>query len=966
MHRFFKHPWAIIIICLGITGVLGYKLKDVKLNNSVRQFFPQKHASYKRLIETEDTYGSTVVIGVSLESDKGSIVTPDNIAIIDRITTQIEKLDNVDRVDSLTNIDYIYGKDNALVAGNLIGLERGEDGLYPRLTDEQINTIKQNIASWSDMYNRVIISDDGHAAQMQITLAANNHPDMTKKQESDEAVRQRILNQIREITQKETKDSGLNVIYYGDPVLTESSRSFMMSDLTRLIPLVVLVVLITLFLSFKTLDGTFLPLIAVLMATIWTCGFMSLLHFTFTIVTSVIPVALIACGSAYGIHMLTHYYIELDNFTGTLTKEKHTEIVMEGLKDVWVAVFLAALTTVLGFISLVSSPIAPLHSFAIFTALGIAFSLILSVTFIPALLMVKPLSKVGHKSKGMEHLTKKVRVKMEARANRLSEKAARKTGNSNEEQSVLYNIYHFFCGSKPRLYLFCALIVLFSGIGLSKLHVDTALINYFPANCKMRRDVAYVDERFAGTNSLYMLVKGPAQKDKDGKVVMDEKGEPVLVPGSMTTPDILEPVDEMQAYLDSKYDSIGKIVSFTTFIKRMNQVMHIPSSTPVQSAAAPEPDAAPAVESDFGGDFGSDFGGDFGSDFGTDFGSADAEAPAAVPSDYVDPNIAYSQKLIQPLTVEDGLKMLADAYADAGGRTASVTDIVNELEKKMNYNGSAYYEIPYDTKKYPAASREELSDLVSQYLLLFSGSLDRFANNALQPSCIRIQIQFRSHSTEEMGQLIKDAKIYAERHFPAGYTLEFTGPGELEYTMTDMVVSSQMQSLIISLASVFIVIALAFGSGWAGLLGAIPLAFAIILNYMVMGFSNINLDLVTSIIASVAVGVGIDYTIHFMETYRAERAKSNDVELVAKRTFKKSGVGIITNALAVGLGFLVLYFSKFVVLQFIGILVAIVMFTSSALAMTVIPGFLAAYDPKFIRPKGQRITQQTPEKNTEN
>jgi uncharacterized protein len=960
MHRFFKHPWAIIIICLGITGVLGYKLKDVKLNNSVRQFFPQKHASYKRLIETEDTYGSTVVIGVSLESDKGSIITPENIAIIDRITTQIEKLDNVDRVDSLTNIDYIYGKDNALVAGNLIGLARGEDGLYPQLTEEQINTVKQNIASWSDMYNRVIISDDGHAAQMQITLAANNHPDLTKKQESDEVVRQKILDQIREITQKETKDSGLNVIYYGDPVLTESSRNFMMSDLERLIPLVVIVVLITLFLSFKTIDGTFLPLIAVLMATIWTCGFMSLLHFTFTIVTSVIPVALIACGSAYGIHMLTHYYIALDNFTGTLTKEKHKEIIMEGLKDVWVAVFLAALTTVLGFISLVSSPIAPLHSFAIFTALGIAFSLLLSVTFIPALLMVKPLSKVGHKSKGMEHLTNKVRTKMEAHTNRLSERAARKTGSSTEEQSVLYSIYHFFCGSKPRLYLFCALIVLFSGIGLSKLHVDTALINYFPANCKMRRDVAYVDKRFAGTNSLYMLVKGPVQKDKNGNVVKDEKGEPVLAPGSMTSPDILEPVDEMQTYLDSKYDSIGKIVSFTTFIKRMNQVMHIPSSTAAQTAAVPKQAAATGV--------GSDFGGDFGSDFGTDFGTADtaAPAPASVPSDYVDPNIAYSQKLAQPMTVEDGLKMLADAYADAGGRTASVTEIVNELEKKLNYNGSAYYEIPYDAKKYPAAGREELSDLVSQYLLLFSGSLDRFSNNALQPSCIRIQVQFRSHSTEEMGELIKDAKAYAERHFPAGYTLEFTGPGELEYTMTDMVVSSQMQSLIISLASVFIVIALAFGSGWAGLLGAIPLAFAIILNYMVMGFAHINLDLVTSIIASVAVGVGIDYTIHFMETYRAERAKSNDVELVARRTFKKSGVGIITNALAVGLGFLVLYFSKFVVLQFIGILVAIVMFTSSALAMTVIPGILTAYDPKFIRPREQKNRQKTPDKNTEN
>ena len=297
------------------------------------------------------------------------------------------------------------------------------------------------------------------------------------------------------------------------------------------------------------------------------------------------------------------------------------------------------------------------------------------------------------------------------------------------------------------------------------------------------------------------------------------------------------------------------------------------------------------------------------------------------------------------------LDMLSQAYVEAGGQHATVEKIVSALEKKFNYNGIDYYEIPDDVKKYPAPSREALSDLVSQYLLLFSGSLDRFANNQLQPSVLRTQVQFRSHSTDDITHFIDAASDYARKHFPEGYTVEFTGPGEMEATMTDMVISSQLKSLLFSLICVFIVIAVSFRSGWAGLLGTVPLAFTIVLNYMVMGFSGIKLDLVTSILASVAIGVGIDYTIHFLETYRAERALTRDGKVAAKRTFRKSGIGIITNALAVGLGFLVLYFSQFVVLRFIGILVAIVMFISSALAMTIIPGFLVAYDPKFIRAK---------------
>ena len=940
MQRFFKHPRIIIIACLIVTGILGIQLKNIKLDNSIRQFFPHKHASYTRLIDTEDTFGSTVVIGVSLETDGESIVTPENIAIIDRITTEIEALENVESVDSLTNIDFIYGKDNALIAGNLIGVER-EDGLLPPLTDEQAETVKQNINDWDDMYRRVILSDDGRAAQMQIILKSNNHPDPNEQHESDEAVRQRTLNAIRDIAGKATEHTNLNVIYYGDPVLTESSRAFMLSDLKNLIPLVVVVVLITLFLSFKTLDGTLLPLIAVLMATIWTCGIMAASGFTFTIVTSIIPVALIACGSAYGIHVLTHYYVALDDALEkgvALTKETHKAVILESLKDVFVAVFLAALTTAIGFISLVTSPIGPLHSFAIFTALGIAFSLILSVTFIPALLMVKNPEKVGYRSKRFVQAEAKLKAKIEAK----------RTG-SHRSSETLYGIYSFFCGSKPRMYLFCTLIVLFSAVGISRLHIDTALISYFPRTSKLRQDVYYVDKRFAGTNTVYMIVKGPLQKDENGNDVLDEDGKPVYVAGSMTKPEILKPLDDMQTYLLDNFDSVGKIVSFTTFIKRMNQVMHVPSAESVFDDSAASVSGDGFESGDFGqDDFGSDFAAsDFGSD---DFGSASAPE-AEAPIDFIDPNIAYAQKLSEKMSVQDMLDMLSQAYAEAGGQHATLEKVVAALEKKFNYNGIDYYEIPDDVKKYPAPSREALSDLVSQYLLLFSGSLDRFANNQLQPSVLRTQVQFRSHSTDDITHFIDAASDYARKHFPEGYTVEFTGPGEMEATMTDMVISSQLKSLLFSLICVFIVIAVSFRSGWAGLLGTVPLAFTILLNYMVMGFSGINLDLVTSILASVAIGVGIDYTIHFLETYRAERLLTRDGKIAAKRTFRKSGIGIITNALAVGLGFLVLYFSQFVVLRFIGILVAIVMFISSALAMTIIPGFLVAYDPKFIRPK---------------
>lgn len=1030
MNRFFKHPWLIIVTTFIVTGLLAFQLKDIQMDDSTRLYFPQKHESYQRLIESEDRFGSTVVIGVSLETDKGTVVTPEILSIIDRISTDVEKLPTVDRVDSLTNIDFIEDVDGALTAGNIIDLERDEDGYLPLMTVEQTNILKQNLRDWDEMYTRSIISDDNKAAQMQITLITNNHPgefafasllsadeietlakggiktfaDFKKLEKKgglaaveglDEALLEKVrtvianeksesdieretLESVKEITEKYTKGTGLKVIYFGDPVVSANMREFIISDLTRLIPIVSIVVLLTLFASLKTLDGTVLPLITVLFSTACTCGLMAIFKFTFTIVTSVIPVALIACGSAYGIHVLTHYYIALDEELkkGTvITKEKHKEIVLKGVGDCKVAVFLAAVTTVIGFISLVSSPMGPLHSFAIFTAVGVALSFLLSVTFIPAVLMVKSEKQIGKKSRLMQKVSRKVK------------KHTINRGNASHD--TLYNIFIFFCGTKPRMYVFGAALIILSFFGIKKLAVDTSIINYFPEDSRLRQDIDYVDQRFAGTNMIFMLVDGPAVKDEAGNV-LDENGIPVmnsegkfldvngniikksdgrkaaLVEGSMKNPDVLEALDGLQENLYNKFPFVGKVISFPTLIKRMNQVLHAPSADSLAVAGSASEDFG-----DFEGfdDFGFDDFGDLGGfDSSGDFDgfggveTGDGSEEYEMLPDYVDPNVAYVEKLNSTITVEEGMALLTSAYAEAGGANASLDSVVKLLEKKLNYKGKDFYEIPYDEAKYGYAQHAALQNIVGNFLSMLSDkdTLGRWANdpqneNVLNPNRLRIQMILRSQSTDAIESVVNECNSYVANHFPEGYTVSFTGKGELESVMTDMVVSSQLQSLIFSLFCVFVVLTLSFKSGWAGLLGALPLAFTILLNYMTMGFTEIKLDLVTSIIASVAVGIGIDYTIHFLETYRMERALTSDVHEAARKTFASSGVGILTNALAVGLGFLVLCLSKFAVLRYIGILVAIVMFTSSMLSMTILPGFLTNYDPKFSRPKVEPV-----------
>lgn len=989
LKKFFRHPWAIIISCVALTGFFGFFITRLQMDNSLRQFFPQKDESYDRMNATEETFGSMLSIGVVIDAKDGTILTPEYLDVIKKISDQVELIDNIEDVKSITNIDYVCNIDGSISPANIIPEEdfNTENGL---LTQESIKNLKLRIQSWEDMYNRVIVNDDFTGSQMQISVKPNGETKMqvmeaekaldeakaskdsqkiaeakanlkatkiaieerikaaklalkeakkTKDEaaiekaeeefynanssKNDSARQQFVLKQVTKIVEKETSGKALIVKIVGEPVQSMNSKNYMMSDLIGLIPLVAIVVLISLYLSFHTMEGTLLPLITVLMSASISVGLMGLMGYTFTLVSSVIPVALIAVGSAYGIHVLTHYYVEVEKLTGEITREMHEEALLCGLKEVWKAVLLAGITTVVGFISLITSPLQPLHSFSIFTAIGVGLSLLLSVTFIPAILLLKDPKTISKKRdlKIIKRATKKVKEKLE----RLSSLR----GNKSEVEAsgdTLYSIFKFFCGSHTRITLTSLLIIILSIVGLKMLKVDTALINYFPKESEFRQDIDYVDNSFAGTNSVFFLVEGP------------EKGD-------ISNPDILKAVDGMEANLKKNFPEIGKIVSLTTFIKRINQVFNDPS-TYVPETIEETPAETSAQDMDFGD---------------VDFGDMDLSAfgDISTPSEdeeFIDtsiphPNEAYTQKLQKEYTANELLAAFNRAYSEAGGKNAKVDDIVEILLRDCNFNGKAFYEIPFDEDKYRVKKHEDLKKVINGLIILLSGSLDEFADGNTSSKSMRITCQLRNHNTTNTGYIIKAAEAYAKEHFPEGYTLKATGSGEMEYTMTDMIVSSQLTSLFISLLSVFIIIAISFKSGWAGILGAVPLAFTILLNYMMMGFCHINLDLITSIIASVAVGVGIDYTIHFLSTYKEERSKSSDIVAVTKETFKKSGHGIITNALAVGLGFLVLCLSKFIILRYLGILVAIVMFTSSFLAMTIIPGILNLSDPKFIKPE---------------
>ena len=99
-------------------------------------------------------------------------------------------------------------------------------------------------------------------------------------------------------------------------------------------------------------------------------------------------------------------------------------------------------------------------------------------------------------------------------------------------------------------------------------------------------------------------------------------------------------------------------------------------------------------------------------------------------------------------------------------------------------------------------------------------------------------------------------------------------------------------------------------------------------------------------LGSIAVGIGIDYSCHYIARFREEGQAGAEGEEQVRRTVSGVGPAIVANALAVGLGFAVLAFSSLVIIQKFGVLIAGTMVYSSVGALAILAAALSRRSPR--------------------
>ena len=274
------------------------------------------------------------------------------------------------------------------------------------------------------------------------------------------------------------------------------------------------------------------------------------------------------------------------------------------------------------------------------------------------------------------------------------------------------------------------------------------------------------------------------------------------------------------------------------------------------------------------------------------------------------------------------------------GKTLSLADFIRRMNRAMHGDDPRHDRIP------------ESRELVAQYLLAYSLSgnledLDSYVDERYRSA--NILVLLKTDSTAYAEQLIGRLKTMLPEKFGRHIAIRFGGDLADTAALTETIVHEKLLNIAQISAVVLVITSLVFRSLIAGILVLVPLGVAVLANFGVMGLLGIRLNIATSVISAMAVGLGADYAIYLLYRLREELQEGRDEAVAFRTALTTAGKAtlFVASAVAGGYGLLALSWGFNIHLWF-AILIMSAMLTSCLGALTLLPSLVLTFRPRFI------------------
>lgn len=443
-----------VTIALTIIFAAALIIKGINFNGSP-ETLARNDEALAFFHQTQATFGDDRVIIVAMNAD--DIFTVEAKERLADLTARLASIQGVADTISLANLSDIKRDTGGIIVDNVIP---------KNASTEQLQQLKTSIIN-DPLYARQYISTDGRTAAISVFFKR-----MTTKESHV------VAEEIERVVKAESRG---DLWLAGIPLMDIKGVKSMVRDVTLLSPIAAVLCFVVFLAAFRSFWGAVLPTMALVFGLIWTIGFMGMLGKPITIATLSLPTVLMAVASSYIFHVLNQYRISMSTLDMKVDARTQRAVWLKGLIFIMPAVFVSGATTVAGFASLTSSPVPAAKDMGLFQATGVAFMLLLTMTFIPAVLTLLPQQALGRAD-------------------------AEQKDYALWMNKSLKNITALILFRRRAVIILSIVATLILGAGIYWMRVNTDYLKIFPRDSEISQSAIKLHDQLAGASVLQIVV----------------------------------------------------------------------------------------------------------------------------------------------------------------------------------------------------------------------------------------------------------------------------------------------------------------------------------------------------------------------------------------------------------------------------------------------------------------------------
>ena len=452
-----NRPWLMLLIGISFTIICSFGLGGLSQNPDNRIFFSEKDPNLLALEKLERTYTKNDNLFIMIAPKDGVVFTSKNLAIIRELTKNLWQTPASIRVDSITNFQWTRADGDNIIISDLV-----PEGL---IAEETIENVKR-IALSEPLLVDSLISPNGSFTGINVTII--------KPDDAIEAgnVVKEIMDFIRPIhAQLKEKHPDLDFYITGGVPLTMAFTEVSLSDMGLLTPLMLLVIFLVAGFSLRSFLGAILTALIVILSVAGMLGISGWLKFILNAATFNSFLMLSALTIAHCVHIMSTQRIQM-----RLGKDRKSSV-EESLRVNLQPVFMTALTTAIGFLTMHFSEAPPFRELGYMMAIGNLVLFIHAVITLPALLVIIP-NKV-------------------------------KTTGYSKAETLMSQLSDFVIKNRKILLISNGITILILAFGITKIKLDDTWTKYFDKRFEIRTHSDYVQDNLTGLDTIeYSIPSG--------------------------------------------------------------------------------------------------------------------------------------------------------------------------------------------------------------------------------------------------------------------------------------------------------------------------------------------------------------------------------------------------------------------------------------------------------------------------